>query len=162
MSSWLEQTTDVKVHAKKMEEASPLLNEMRMLSVVHDNLDGNTLLSVTSAVPAMTAISLMKSWHLKSPIKPSSLRLRRCLQMRISTKDYTGEGPLSPLSWIMKNGWDEVEDERQVLEYRKNGVCSDSICARSPFQSSTSPEKKGTVKWEWWSLLAPFHPWNFL
>ncbi len=104
-----EATTDVKVHAKKMEEyfSHFKFNEnARMLSViVHDNLDGNTLFvgHVGVLVPAKDGYLFVEKLTFEEPYQAIKFATKEDVYKYLETKyqDYTGEGLAKP--FIMDN-----------------------------------------------------------
>ena len=111
-----EATTDVKVHAKKMEEyfAHFKFNEnARMLSViVHDNLDGNTLFvgHVGVLVPAKDGYLFVEKLTFEEPYQAIKFATKEDVYKYLETKyqDYTGEGLAKP--FIMDNEkWVEMK-----------------------------------------------------
>ena len=111
-----EATTDVKVHAKKMEEyfSHFKFNEnARMLSViVHDNLDGNTLFvgHVGVLVPAKDGYLFVEKLTFEEPYQAIKFATKEDVYKYLETKyqDYTGEGLAKP--FIMDNEkWVEMK-----------------------------------------------------
>ena len=111
-----EATTDVKVHAKKMEEyfSNFKFNEnARMLSViVHDNLDGNTLFvgHVGVLVPAKDGYLFVEKLTFEEPYQAIKFATKEDVYNYLETKyqDYTGEGLAKP--FIMDNEkWVEMK-----------------------------------------------------
>ena len=111
-----EATTDVKVHAKKMEEyfSHFKFNEnARMLSViVHDNLDGNTLFvgHVGVLVPAKDGYLFVEKLTFEEPYQAIKFATKEDVYKYLETKyqNYTGEGLAKP--FIMDNEkWVEMK-----------------------------------------------------
>ena len=119
-----EATTDVKVHAKKMEEyfANFKFNEnARMLSViVHDNLDGNTLFvgHVGVLVPAKEGYLFVEKLTFEEPYQAIKFATKEDVYKYLETKyqDYTGEGLAKP--FIMDNEkWVETKQNFQLVKF---------------------------------------------
>ena len=111
-----EATTDVKVHAAKMEQflSQFKFNEnARMLSVViHDNLDGESLFigHVGVLVPTSDGFLFVEKLTFEEPYQAIKFASKEDVYKYLSTKyqDYTGEGLAKP--FIMDNNkWVEMK-----------------------------------------------------
>ena len=111
-----EATTDVKVHAAKMEQflSQFKFNEnARMLSVViHDNLDGESLFigHVGVLVPTSDGFLFVEKLTFEEPYQAIKFASKEDVYKYLSTKyqDYTGEGLAKP--FIMDNNkWIEMK-----------------------------------------------------
>ena len=111
-----EATTDVKVHAAKMEQflSRFKFNEnARMLSVViHDNLDGESLFigHVGVLVPTSDGFLFVEKLTFEEPYQAIKFASKEDVYKYLSTKyqDYTGEGLAKP--FIMDNNkWVEMK-----------------------------------------------------
>jgi lipoprotein len=111
-----EATTDVKVHAAKMEQflSQFKFNEnARMLSVViHDNLDGESLFigHVGVLVPTSDGFLFVEKLTFEEPYQAIKFSSKEDVYKYLSTKyqDYTGEGLAKP--FIMDNNkWVEMK-----------------------------------------------------
>lgn len=111
-----EATTDVKVHAAKMEQflSQFKFNEnARMLSVViHDNLDGEALFigHVGVLVPTSDGFLFVEKLTFEEPYQAIKFASKEDVYKYLSTKyqDYTGEGLAKP--FIMDNNkWVEMK-----------------------------------------------------
>ena len=111
-----EATTDVKVHASKMEQflSQFKFNEnARMLSVViHDNLDGESLFigHVGVLVPTSDGFLFVEKLTFEEPYQAIKFSSKEDVYKYLSTKyqDYTGEGLAKP--FIMDNNkWVEMK-----------------------------------------------------
>lgn len=111
-----EATTDVKVHASKMEQflSQFKFNEnARMLSVViHDNLDGESLFigHVGVLVPTSDGFLFVEKLTFEEPYQAIKFASKEDVYKYLSTKyqDYTGEGLAKP--FIMDNNkWVEMK-----------------------------------------------------
>ena len=111
-----EDTTDVKVHASKMEQflSQFKFNEnARMLSVViHDNLDGEALFigHVGVLVPTSDGFLFVEKLTFEEPYQAIKFASKEDVYKYLSTKyqDYTGEGLAKP--FIMDNNkWVEMK-----------------------------------------------------
>jgi len=111
-----EATTDVKVHAEKMEQflSQFKFNEnARMLSVViHDNLDGESLFigHVGVLVPTSEGFLFVEKLSFEEPYQAIKFASKEDVYKYLSTKyqDYTGDGLAKP--FIMDNNkWVEMK-----------------------------------------------------
>ena len=111
-----EATTDVKVHAAKMEQflsQFKFSENARMLSVViHDNLDGESLFigHVGVLVPTSDGFLFVEKLTFEEPYQAIKFASKEDVYKYLSTKykDYTGEGLAKP--FIMDNNkWVEMK-----------------------------------------------------
>ena len=111
-----EATTDVKVHAAKMEQflsQFKFSENARMLSVViHDNLDGESLFigHVGVLVPTSDGFLFVEKLTFEEPYQAIKFASKEDVYKYLSTKykDYTGEGLAKP--FIMDNDkWVEMK-----------------------------------------------------
>lgn len=111
-----EATTDVKVHAAKMEQflsQFKFSENARMLSVViHDNLDGESLFigHVGVLVPTSDGFLFVEKLTFEEPYQAIKFASKEDVYKYLSTKyqDYTGEGLAKP--FIMDNNkWIEMK-----------------------------------------------------
>ena len=111
-----EATTDVKVHAAKMEQflsRFKFSENARMLSVViHDNLDGESLFigHVGVLVPTSDGFLFVEKLTFEEPYQAIKFASKEDVYKYLSTKyqDYTGEGLAKP--FIMDNNkWIEMK-----------------------------------------------------
>ena len=111
-----EATTDVKVHAAKMEQflsRFKFSENARMLSVViHDNLDGESLFigHVGVLVPTSDGFLFVEKLTFEEPYQAIKFGSKEDVYKYLSTKyqDYTGEGLAKP--FIMDNNkWVEMK-----------------------------------------------------
>lgn len=111
-----EATTDVKVHAAKMEQflsRFKFSENARMLSVViHDNLDGESLFigHVGVLVPTSDGFLFVEKLTFEEPYQAIKFASKEDVYKYLSTKyqDYTGEGLAKP--FIMDNNkWVEMK-----------------------------------------------------
>ena len=111
-----EATTDVKVHATKMEQFLSRFkfnDNARMLSVViHDNLDGESLFigHVGVLVPTSDGFLFVEKLTFEEPYQAIKFASKEDVYKYLSTKyqDYTGEGLAKP--FIMDNNkWVEMK-----------------------------------------------------
>jgi len=98
-----EATTDVKTHAKKMEQ---------FLSVIHDNLDGESLFigHVGVLVPTGDGFLFVEKLTFEEPYQAIKFKTKEDVYKYLETKyqDYTGEGLAKP--FIMDNNkWVEMK-----------------------------------------------------
>ena len=111
-----EATTDVKVHAKHMEDYYKQFtfdDKARMLSVVvHDNLDGDSLFvgHVGVLVPTTDGYLFVEKLTFEEPYQAIKFATKEDVYKYLETKyqDYTGEGLAKP--FIMDNGkWVDMD-----------------------------------------------------
>ena len=111
-----EATTDVKTHAKKMEQFLSQFTfdeNARMLSVViHDNLDGESLFigHVGVLVPTGDGFLFVEKLTFEEPYQAIKFKTKEDVYKYLETKyqDYTGEGLAKP--FIMDNDkWVEMK-----------------------------------------------------